>query len=1000
MLLIVQREAPAQYPPRPDPVDEAVMDEAQGGMTLRGTPVFKRTEECFPTEPRDIFRDIDRVIAATWENDNVTTRAMEICFDTDLSDCIDDTERDAIRGRNTWMLWGEGNEGFWGWLQENAYGVVDFLVLIDSRKRGSRFATAGLMNQPGMTNLTSRGKPRKVLGLYLDIVQETMPNTQRDDSKAPSAPNDENHTGALFEVGDERLYNETMRQLKSDGVSPNVYGYPSGVVGLRLWPNPDFFGRTEAAEKARRYWDERVVAPNNDAYYTDSDVNGDPNLIRPFRVSMSCGFCHVAPHPLFPPDDPENPKWENMSSILGNQYWKSQPVFANMTKPDNILYHYTRSQLAGTVDTSMVSTDHINNANSIISIFDAPARLERAARNEPEAQSREGMLQPSIEESMPSTNPRRFPRVLIDGADSVGAFSALSRVYINIGTHYEQWNKCHNPLIGFTPQRPYSVEAAEKNSVFWRVGQRYRVPYLAAYFTMMSRASKDMEEKNQQSVAAMRPTAPMKFYHLYPPSNEEAGAISRGRAVFLASCAVCHSSKQPDGMSLAFSPDWRSNQKPFTKESTKLTLPTDFGDWEEFTRTKPYRDYAEKIVGMAGEWTGGRDPFLEDNFLSNEVRIPVTLVGTNSGRTAGTNAMKGQVWADFSSEGYKSLPSVGSIRTFNPYSTEYPDASGFNDSYVLHGGGPGYYRPASLIGLWATAPFLHNNALGIYKNDPSIAAREGGFEDGIDKLLTRSLRGPTGRDGDLRDHPNPAVRALAARDKGYIYRITEDSWFTFNGAFLDPLVRGVSRGLHRHIFWGILLAGLLLGYIATKANLRQAGYVALVVAVSVAALIFISKIDRVYPIVWILAIGPLILSVVFGITERIPEIVGRVAVGFVALLIVLGALGFHLFLGGWLGGIKIGPIPQGTPINLVMNMNSEAPLDAMLRAGASLWRGCKLADRQKTPEARLRAFEDEAALALMAVNKCPDFVLDRGHWFGESLTPRQKHDLKAFLKTL
>ena len=76
-------------------------------------------------------------------------------------------------------------------------------------------------------------------------------------------------------------------------------------------PNPDFFGNTEDAEKARAYWDERVVhAQKNDAYYTDNDINADPDLVRPFRVSMSCGFCHVAFHPLNPPSDPENPKWE------------------------------------------------------------------------------------------------------------------------------------------------------------------------------------------------------------------------------------------------------------------------------------------------------------------------------------------------------------------------------------------------------------------------------------------------------------------------------------------------------------------------------------------------------------------------------------------------------------------------------------------------------------------------------------------------------------------
>ena len=32
-----------------------------------------------------------------------------------------------IRGRNTWVLWGEGNDVFWNWVQQKGYGLTDFL---------------------------------------------------------------------------------------------------------------------------------------------------------------------------------------------------------------------------------------------------------------------------------------------------------------------------------------------------------------------------------------------------------------------------------------------------------------------------------------------------------------------------------------------------------------------------------------------------------------------------------------------------------------------------------------------------------------------------------------------------------------------------------------------------------------------------------------------------------------------------------------------------------
>jgi hypothetical protein len=101
------------------------------------------------------------------------------------------------------------------------------------------------------------------------------------------------------------------------------------------------------------------------------------------------------------------------------------------------------SQQPGTIDTSLVSTDHINNSNTINAVFDLLARLERAMLNPPERQSASNLLVPSIEESLQKTNPRHTPRVLLDGADSIGAFGALARVYVNIGTYSEEWKRLH-----------------------------------------------------------------------------------------------------------------------------------------------------------------------------------------------------------------------------------------------------------------------------------------------------------------------------------------------------------------------------------------------------------------------------------------------------------------------------------------------------------------------------------------------------------------------------
>jgi hypothetical protein len=92
--------------------------------------------------------------------------------------------------------------------------------------------------------------------------------------------------------------------------------------------------------------------------------------------------------------------------------------------------------------------------------------------------------------------------------------------------------------------------------------------------------------------------------------------------------------------------------------------------------------------------------------------------------------MQGQVWSDFSSSTYKQQPAVGKINgLYNPLDPDEPL------EWELGGGGRGYYRTPTLISMWATAPYLHNNALGMYVKDPSVRGRMLSFLDSTEKLL-------------------------------------------------------------------------------------------------------------------------------------------------------------------------------------------------------------------------------------------------------------------------
>jgi hypothetical protein len=99
------------------------------------------------------------------------------------------------------------------------------------------------------------------------------------------------------------------------------------------------------------------------------------------------------------------------------------------------------------------------------------------------------------------------------------------------------------------------------------------------------------------------------------------------------------------------------------------------------------------------------------------------------------------------------------------------------------------------------------------------------------------------------------------------------------------------------------------------------------------------------------------------------------------------------------GNLRIGPIPKGTPINLLSNVNLDGDEGKLLRLGVEL--GAALVD------IKVKNMNDAQATArlrpviplLMAVNKCPDFIEDKGHMFGTKLPIEDKHALIALLKT-
>jgi hypothetical protein len=750
---------------------------------------------------------------------------------------------EEIKGRNMWIVWTGGNDRMWDKLTATSFGAVDFLKTISSHSslkfgRDNRWNYLGLVNEPCFEKATGPDSNR--FGLWFDKRSFSCPpDPFENETKYPGVK--VGARGKNLPVG-------------------SFFGYATGIVGLRLFPNPDF------DEAAAKKWDA-------DKFYNDPSYYNSKDLVRPYRVGMSCGFCHVGPSPIKPPADPENPKWENLASNVGAQYFWTDRILDWKSDDSSYIHQMFRTSRPGTLDTSLVSSDNINNPRTMNAVYSLGPRLEVAKRFGKETLAGGSANNKQFNDFVPASSPlSQFftplatsysPRVLKDGSDSVGALGALNRVYLNIGLFSEEWLLHFNPLVGGQKVTPIEITTARKNSAFWEVTEA-QTPNMALFFLKTTAPHK---LKDAPGGAAYLTASP--------------AVLNQGKMIFAERCARCHSSKLPT---------------PAPGLDPGGCSGSGYMDcWKKYWAWTKTDDFKTKMRAIASA-----PDFIDNNYLAAEFRVPVTLLETNACSPLATNAIRDNIWDNFSSETYKQLPSVGEITYYDPI-------SGAPRQYKMPAGGRGYTRPPSLISLWSTAPFLLNNSLGKFNASPSVEARMDSFQDSIKKMLWPELR-----DKDS---------VLGDKIVGMMDRTTTRSYLR-----IAP------------------------GYVPD--NLRS-----------------------------LLPTGQRLFPALFGD-----------------------------------GGIQLGPIPPGTPIDLLANLNIRSEdSDPVVRAAHDakvLEVALKLKhDLEALPA---NASDDDARKVfanlvqpLMDLSKCPDYIVNRGHYFGTGmfkeepgLTDPEKNALIEFLKTL
>jgi len=595
-------------------------------------------------------------------------------------------------GRLIWYKATGGNERFHTYTFQQRIGVlVDWFRVLRADQRGDRFWAWGIINDPACCKPGDPDCPAKspeetygfdwcpgddVLLKYVGKNGYIDPACGLKD--AALDPDDPHSQGGKV---DQRASPCDLR-----------FGTSTGALGIRKFPNPRFdAAKWQALNGGKADWSGfNATKAAATGIESDSRVSklADASVEPPFLIGTTCGSCHIAFDPLNPPADPAHPKWENIKGLIGNQYTRMSELLGSGMPKSALEYQMFAHARPGVTDTSAISHDQINNPGTINALFNVAQRPvfkgekitkwrkvntcgaekdEGKCWCEPGANSKCWQMSTRDDDTttvflggqkvvLPGVH-----HILKGGEDSTGAHEAIQRVYFNIGSCAEQcWVNHFSDMRQVDPeqrgfgQTPFNVGQCRRDCPSFRAVED-RLQNILDFFASAESDQTDLAVARANARKAKDPAAAYTLADLGADLDKEfgKGAVSRGQAVFADNCARCHSSIP------------ESAGGPFANR--------DFA--------APNEAHPRKVRA---------------DFLSNEQSTPVTEVGTFRCRSLHSNHRAGHLYMEYASDSMRLRPPVADI-------PERPE---------LKDGGRGYYRNISLVNVWATAPFMHNNAIG------------------------------------------------------------------------------------------------------------------------------------------------------------------------------------------------------------------------------------------------------------------------------------------------
>lgn len=595
-------------------------------------------------------------------------------------------------GRLIWFKATAGNDRFHTYTFQQRIGVlVDWFRVLRGDQRDDRFWAWGIINDPACCKPGDPDCPAKsaeetygfdwcpgddVLLKYVGKPGYVDPACGLKD-----APLDANDPHSQAGKEDQR---HSACDLK--------FGTSTGALGIRKFPNPRF----DAAKWKQLNGDlanwsgfSRLMATTT-GIESDQRVSklADASVEPPFLIGTSCGSCHIAFDPLNPPADPAHPKWENIKGLIGNQYTRMSELLGSGMPISSLEYQMFAHARPGATDTSAISHDQINNPgtiNALINVAQRPVfkgetvtkwRKTNSCGVEKDEDKcwcepgRNGKCwQKSTRDDDTTVVNLGGQRVVLPGVhhilkggeDSIGAHEAIQRVYFNIGSCSEQcWVNHFSDMRQVDPaqrgfgQTSFNIGQCRRDCPNFRAIED-RLQNVLDFFASAESDQTDLQVAMAKARQASDPAASYGRADFVADLEKEfgKGAVGRGQMVFADNCARCHSSiPESEGGS------FRS------------------------------RDFA-----AANEQHPRK---VRADFLGNDQATPATEVGTFRCRALHSNHKPGHLYMEYASATVHNRPLVADI----PERVELKD------------GGRGYYRNISLINVWATAPFMHNNAIG------------------------------------------------------------------------------------------------------------------------------------------------------------------------------------------------------------------------------------------------------------------------------------------------